>query len=84
MMSTLAASGTPGETSGGINMKSVVFYNNKGGVGKTTFAVHCVQRSIIGCERLRSDWTARGTSCAGSQVARCGWEMARCISTVPT
>ena len=26
-------------------MKSVVFYNNKGGVGKTTFAVHCALRA---------------------------------------
>jgi len=26
-------------------MRSVVFYNNKGGVGKTTFAVHCALRA---------------------------------------
>ena len=41
MMSTLASGVTSCKTSGGINMKSVVIYNNKGGVGKTTIAVHC-------------------------------------------
>lgn len=32
-------------TDGGQRMRSVVFYNNKGGVGKTTLAVHCALRA---------------------------------------
>jgi MinD superfamily P-loop ATPase len=52
-MSTLASGVTPSKTSGGINMKSVVFYNNKGGVGKTTFAVHCALRAALH-HRLRT------------------------------
>lgn len=34
-------------------MNSVVFYNNKGGVGKTTFAVHCALRAALH-HRLRT------------------------------
>jgi cellulose biosynthesis protein BcsQ len=34
-------------------MKSVAFYNNKGGVGKTTFAVHCALRAALH-HRLRT------------------------------
>ena len=41
------------DSSEGINMKSVVFYNNKGGVGKTTFAVHCALRAAVH-HRLRT------------------------------
>lgn len=52
-------------------MKSVVFYNNKGGVGKTTFAVPalCVLRSTTACARSRSGSIVRAMCSAGSRVS---------------
>lgn len=45
MTSALTSGVASRMTPGGDRMKSVVFYNNKGGVGKTTFAVHCALRA---------------------------------------
>ena len=43
-MSALTVGGTSSVTSGA-NMKSVVFYNNKGGVGKTIYRSLCALRA---------------------------------------
>ena len=73
------------DTLGG-SMKTATFFNNKGGVGKTTLAVHLALRAAMhhNLRTIAQGLDRQGTCCAGFRVATCRLAMVRSSSTAPT